>query len=62
MKVAAERKVVFTGVCYRSPNSNFTLYQTLLDEKVPMLRSTNENVILCRDFNLDLLKIDKDEN
>ena len=25
-----------------------------------MLRSTNENVILCGDFNLDLMKIDED--
>ena len=48
------------GVCYRLPNSNFTLFITFLDEKVSLLRSTSENVILCGDFNLDLLKINED--
>ena len=58
--VASEHKVMSVGVCYRPPNSNFTLFQTFLDEKVSLLRSTGENVILCGDFNLDLLKINED--
>ena len=52
MEVATEHKVMFPGVpnSNRLPNSNYPIFQTFLDKKLSLLRSTNENVILCGDF------------
>ena len=60
VKILSEHRDMYIGVCYRPPISNSTLFQTFLEEKVSLLCSASVNVIVCGDFNLDLLKIGED--
>ena len=59
VNILTEHSDMYIRVCYRPTSYNSTLFQTVLEEKVSLLCSASVNVIVCRDFNLDLLKIGK---
>ena len=49
------------GTIYRHPSKNNTLFFYNLKQKLKKINREKKKIILCGDFNLDLLNFDKDE-
>ena len=45
------------GVCYRAPNSNLELFMNFVECSLTSLGSGGGDVVVCGDFNLDLLRV-----
>ena len=58
IRIEMKRKSLIVGSCYRPPDTDFIAFNQLLGQKLSTLTRTCKNIIVCGDFNLDLLDLD----
>ena len=61
-KVTLPNKTIIVSSIYRPPNTNFNDFKTYIDNSLLSLSRNEADLIICGDFNLDLLKINESSN
>ena len=61
-QISLQNKNLIVGCCYRPPNSEIIPFQSFIENKISSIASGSADIVLCGDFNLDMLKINVDSN
>ena len=59
VKISKTGKNLIVGSCYRPPNTDFSLFQAFIDEKLTSIGSGSD-IVACGDWNLDLFRMSED--
>ena len=59
VKVTLPNKTIIASSIYRPSNTNFNEFETYIDNSLLYVSRHESDIIICGDFNLDLLKINK---
>ena len=57
-QITSNTKTFIIDSCYRPPNGDYNFFQSFIDENLRQIISNNMDIILCGDFNLNLLKVE----
>lgn len=61
IELQQEEKHIIIGVIYRPPNNNNKEFEEYLDKTLTRITQENKSTYIMGDFNIDLLKIDKNK-
>ena len=61
-KVVLPNKLLIVSSIYRPPNTNFHDFRAYIENNISSINRCETDLIICGDFNLDLLKINENNN
>ena len=62
VKVTLPNKLLIIPSIYRPPNANFNDFRAHTENNIPSINRCENDLIICGDFNFDLLKINENSN